>query len=547
MTRNYVIVLRQAQDKASLLRELGSLVKDPEISSLRCVTATLTESQANSLSGDVRIESVEVDVRDNPNIRAEPFNIQRSNFARGRYLQYGETNWGLARCSARENPYSQGDYIAAAGYGWINFSLNTEYRWNIDSSNVDIIIVDTGVEQDHPEFAINSNGRGGSRVVDYDWHALAARHGFGTFVPAGSSIGGYLGDSGGHGTHVAGTAAGNTQGWARNARIYSLRIFAGYDTRTGLRLGAISHNYYAQLVYWFHREKLDAGIDRPTLVNNSWGLNNNLNTSYNAISRVICRGRTYNPLQGANGPILTLFPQLGINTSALPARGNFLDSNTVDAIGGGAIIVGAAGNAKFKMARDSRDPDWNNYVRTTQNDSFYYHRGSSPAASPGSICVGNLDWQIRGSVNEIREVKSASSNSGPRIDIWAPGEFILSAYPNGLADQRNRSYFLNKISGTSMASPQVCGVLALVASANPSWNQQDCLNWLIENATTNAITEELLTYVIPDRVAGLPVFANELGLFDAPNRLLYLPYPFTQSNPAAISGLGSISGQGMIG
>ena len=53
---------------------------------------------------------------------------------------------------------------------------------------------------------------------------------------------------------------------------------------------------------------------------------------------------------------------------------------------------------------------------------------------------------------------------GPAVDIFSPGDAILSAYSSqGIQDAKyTANDYYAAISGTSMASPQVCGVMALV-------------------------------------------------------------------------------------
>lgn len=86
-----------------------------------------------------------------------------------------------------------------------------------------------------------------------------------------------------------------------------------------------------------------------------------------------------------------------------------------------------------------------------------------PAAYEGVLTVGS-------SVNGKR---SSFSNGGTRLDITAPGENVLSSQ-NGTYGQR---------SGTSMSSPYVAGVAALVMARNPQWTAEQVKAQLINTAT----------------------------------------------------------------
>ncbi len=119
------------------------------------------------------------------------------------------------------------------------------------------------------------------------------------------------------------------------------------------------------------------------------------------------------------------------------------------------------------------------------------------------------------------ERKSNFSETGPGVHIYAPGSMIMGAYANkpyftnAVPDPRNSSFYLNKASGTSMACPQVTGVLACLLQARPTATAAECLSWLIENSTTNALDEN------PSGGIG---YGNNFYLQGGNNRILKTPF-----------------------
>ena len=85
------------------------------------------------------------------------------------------------------------------------------------------------------------------------------------------------------------------------------------------------------------------------------------------------------------------------------------------------------------------------------------------------MMIGNLD---RIEHNSGLEQKNSSSECGPGITVYAPGTNIMSAWTNatgqgGSTYHANSSYKQRNISGTSMASPQVCGLGACILQLEP--------------------------------------------------------------------------------
>jgi subtilisin family serine protease len=121
----------------------------------------------------------------------------------------------------------------------------------------------------------------------------------------------------------------------------------------------------------------------------------------------------------------------------------------------GVLSVAAAGNSNYDLANKTTDTtspnDTTPVTRQIDNNCL-----DMPTELPGVITVA--------STTQAR-VKSSFSNFGlNKIDVAAPGSSILSTLPGG-------RYGLS--SGTSMASPHVTGVAALMKSVHPSWSPSD--------------------------------------------------------------------------
>ena len=430
----------------------------------------LTAEEAELIRQDPRVLAVEL-LPDELNLIPTPSYIQtETTWNRTANNSVFDKNWGLLRVFEGQNRPNWGSNATANQTGTIDISPT--------GKNVDVVIVDGMIDPNHPEFAVNSNGTGGSRVNQYNWYkhnpeVTGGAAGVYVYTP-------YTGTSAeannNHGAHVAGTVAGNTQGWARDSTIYNIYPY-------GTNPSAV---YLFDYIRAFHRSKPinpNTGVRNPTVTNSSWGYRSL--TAYTNITSVSYRGTTY------IGPFtIEQLRGYGINVNAsnqviLTSRYTAVDTDIADAIAEGIIVIGAAGN-NFQKSDVVGGPDYNNYA-VYSGTRYYYNRGMSPAAATGAICVGAASALLN-------ESKATFSNCGPRVNVYAPGDNIASSFNSsssfgGVADPRNPSYFIGKIDGTSMASPQVCGVLACVMEMYPNLTQAQANAYITTYAKMDQMTE----------------------------------------------------------
>jgi cerevisin len=251
----------------------------------------------------------------------------------------GHAPWGLNRISTAAfaaHDARQMDYT----YNFVNADLGR---------GSDVYIVDTGLYEDHVIF-----GGRAKQVWSFD----------------GSSE-----VSDGHGTHVAGTAAGETLGVASKANIFGVRTLAG-DGSEGW-----SSNVVAGIDFVLQQH--EARASSPDF----------------------------------KGSVLSM-------SLASAGKVDAIDQALAAAVKAGVHVVVAAGNAGTDACT------------------------CSPASSGGThgpaIVVGSVG---------ITGDTSSFSNTGECVDVYAPGEDIISSWI-GAPD------VVNVLSGTSMATPHVTGIVA---------------------------------------------------------------------------------------
>jgi hypothetical protein len=165
-----------------------------------------------------------------------------------------------------------------------------------------------------------------------------------------------------------------------------------------------------------------------------------------------------------------------------PYRDAAMDADITDAINDGIIFVGSAGNGGFKVDV-AGGGDYNNYF-VDNGEPFYYHRGATPSAShPNVICVGAFD-------SSSQENKSTVSNTGPRVDVYAPGKNIISSVydslgPNGgntSGAVNDGSAILNTLTSVSRNA----GNTATIFTSSPHGLTGDPISISCSDSTFNA-------------------------------------------------------------
>lgn len=439
------------------------------IASLRQCWYLLDETEAEILRNDERVLSVEIPPEHRDDISIGLNARQSGEFSKTTSSTGNFLNWGLIRCINEDNVYSTLSNITA------------DYLYTLSGEGVDIVIQDSGIQVDHPEFFDEG---GNSRVQQINWYTESGI--------LGTQSTNHYRDFDGHGTHVAGIAAGITYGWAKKAHIYSQKL-AGLEGSGDGGTGISITDAFDTIKLW-HRNKPtnpNTGVKRPTVVNMSWGYV----SGYNTVSAITYRGTTYTDGSATGSADIREFLYGLIENSgesvgttyATNVRVASVDTDIEELIDEGIVVCIAAGNRGHKI--DVVDGvDYDNSVNTNTGVKMY-HRGSSPYSNR-AIAVGNVD---RAAFSETLDQKAFSSETGPGVDIYAPGTNIMSACSNTnrFSSQpyyRNSSFRQVNISGTSMASPQVAGVCALLLELNPKSTPQSIKNHIVNGASANLYT-----------------------------------------------------------
>jgi|TARA_R100000353_G_scaffold34204_1_gene27461 subtilisin family serine protease len=496
----YIVTLHKHEDLEKFYNEMSDyhLVMKRPMS--RNTHYKMTEEQAEILRQDPRVWDVQLPPAERGMkmfrdvLNYTPYNIS-GDFWKNIFTGTINTNdrqWGHVHCAG--DTAQRGKTIF--GRDGINLLTEIVDVFN-DGKHVDVVICDDPVSSDCSEWFSPTTGL--SRFVEYDWYSnlnslVSTIDDDGETIPTGSYPN-YVNNATNtesHGVHVAGTVAGQHYGWAREANIYSMQVLSNTSNQGTPVPDLLIFDYLRA----FHRNKTvnpDTGMKNPTITNHSWSYGYPLDDilekpslDLSDITQVIYRGTTYN----SSNPNPSGWTWAGLETDfgfapdkmRLNSDYAAVRADIEDAIKEGVVVIGSAGNNNFHMVADG-DPDYDNRVGVVGLGTVFYNRGSTPANSLNAINVGSLS-------SYVNFRRSTYSNFGPLVDIFAPGDNIISAYnSSGTSDGKyGGSNYYQAISGTSMASPQVTGVIACLASYKPRFNQSDARAYLDQFSFYNDMT-----------------------------------------------------------
>lgn len=512
MEREYAVVINAGEDLSQIERELTATtgegpipkrsveITNARLGSNRITYFSLTDEEATELAKDTRILSVEIPVDQRTDIKIGLRATQTANFTKPSAIATDLVNWGLKRSITETNTYSN------------TTTTTNNYDYAITGEGVDIVIQDSGIQVDHPDF---SDANGLLRTVELDWYTATDG------AVAGSLPANFYTDYDGHGTHCAGIVAGKTYGYAKSAKIYAQKL-GGLEGPSDPGSGMPIADSFDCIRIWHNNKPVDpvTGYKRPTVVNMSWGYFSQVAgnpTSGNYRGTTWVWGVDYsNDLglwQGTG-----IVPPVTGSSRIYPARVPSVDAEIDDMIAAGIHVVIAAGNDYYKGDLSGGD-DYNNTVVYGASTTFY-HRGSSPHSDDAFI-VGNIDTDTQQDGAMFKDKTAETSSRGPRVNTWAAGTNIVSTvstinvYNSDQADYpQDTNYKIAMISGTSFAAPQVAGVAALHAGVSPS----------ITPAQMKTRLEQESKNVMYETGSSTDYSAFSTSLMGSPNRVLFNRY-----------------------
>ena len=497
-TKAYIVILERGVDYTEFWQEMETagttlsyvpnravaIVDDREAMDRMCVYA-LSDNEAEVLQQDPRVKAVEIPFEKLNDWVIVSTATQDANFNKPSTAAGTNKNWGLVRHNYATNVYGT------------STSTALDYIYTLDGSNVDVIILDTGIQANHPEW---QDASGVSRFKNINWFTYTNT--------VGTQPTGFYTDVDGHGTACAGVAVGKTFGWAKNANIYSITTYNNPGNE-------IDYSIAVQLIKKFHQQKPinpATGVKNPTIVNMSftqyWS-GTTLDYTHNFITYRNVRYNTVSPsaIPGGDFPNynygLVFYPgQPLFGGGRLPRRNNQLDVPVQDLLDTGIVVVIAAANDKQKIDVPG-GVDWLNSINiltrppsNTIPSTYYYMQGSSPYDSD-AVIVGAIDSTP---ANASTDQKAIFSRAGPGVDIFAAGANVMTSLSNTsinktIAPYNNTDPVFKQtlINGTSFAAPQIVGMSALYLQANPTATPAQVKSWLITNSVPSALFNTGLT------------------------------------------------------
>ena len=519
MEKEYVIGLNRNIDTVQFWKDVETItnldnipnraieVANARSGSNRLTHYYLTVEEAELIRQDERVACVEIPAEQRDDISIELKAIQPSgsdnNFIKtpdsdgNNFIDATGSvkNWGLIRHKSLSNNYGT------------SYTNNESYTYTLDGKDVDIVIQDSGIQADHPEF---TDTDGNSRVQQINWYTVSGI--------SGTQPSGFYTDYDGHGTHCAGISAGKTFGFAKNSKIYAQKL-NGLQGGSDPNGGIVISDAFDTIRLW-HANKSGS---RPTVVNMSWGYSQTLNPG--AVS-ITWRGTNY-----TSGDPIVDYGVATYNPSIpykVESRVSSVDIEIQEMIDAGIHVVIASGNLNLKC-EVTGGIDYDNFISQSGPVEAYYHRGSSPYDDE-AIKVGSVSYL---SANATTDQKSSFSNAGPAVDVYAAGHFIVSSLSD--TNVHTEGVYYNDpnfkqgvLNGTSMAAPQVAGVIALMCQANPKATPSSIKSSLIAKSGNAFLTGSGTNDYTSDSTMG------------GDNRVLFNPFSQTPE-PGNVSGLESIT------
>ena len=462
--------------------------------SLRQCWYDLTEEEANRLQGDPRVYCVEIPPEHRDDIKTYSMASQSISYKQASPDSNNLGNLQLLRLTSKQNNLN----TSASPY-----SGTGTYNYSLDGSGVDVVIMDSGCQVNHPEF---TDANGVSRVQQIDWYAASG-------VP-GTMPANFYTDATGHGTACASASAGKLYGFAKNAQIYVLTMYDfnpnGIDTTT----------LFDVLLGWHNNKPINpvTGYKRPTVLNMSFISSQN----FYGVSAALPTAGNY---RGTPWTTFTLNYAAGNYafsraSSLFPVLVNSRKIDVEECISAGICCVSAAGNWGAIMDRIG-GPDYNNYLVHSNGSTYYYNRGSGNQAANGVICVGNSKSYPFASITSPTDQIYYNSHCGPLVDIFANGVDIAMATSNTgtYADTSpytypNSGFKMIFMTGTSFSSPAVAGIAAQFLQVYPTATPSQIKQKIIESSTPDILFDN----------PGSLSYGNTNYLFGASNRIAYQPY-----------------------